>query len=188
MGKLLKGTWRRISAWLSPSRRSSSWIHRAARIRRSLLDVSEQTQGRYSSSLPAAGSCMPPIGVTRLSPRRFPTWSMPALPTKGCRKNFEQAGIVDPALRELIGDKIHLRFEMTQWKTAAFGGPRVKTLIQGSYSSRPTDSLHPGTTKVRTLMVKFSAGKGSVDSRRFTTKSRTATWKRNCCSTWSSAW
>lgn len=68
-----------------------------------------------------------------------------------------QADVVDPALREVIGDKIPLEFNLPEWKTAAFAGPRVKTLLRGKY-------LKDKSTEYATapLMVKFQVEKGTV--------------------------
>ena len=60
------------------------------------------------------------------------------------------AQVVDPALRDVIGDSIHLNFDMAEWKTAAFGGPRVKTLIKGRYEI----DRKKGQYAVAPLMVK----------------------------------
>jgi hypothetical protein len=91
----------------------------------------------------------------------FPDMVEPRLAGDGAAQQLE-ADIVDPALRELIGPKIHLRFDMPQWKTAAFGGPRVKTLIQGSYTKfQPNPFLAP-QQGFAPLMVKFNVNKGAV--------------------------
>jgi hypothetical protein len=67
-----------------------------------------------------------------------------------------EADIVDPALRDIIGKQIHLSFTMDQWKTAAFGGPRVQTLIRSKYVNMKKQ------TAEAPLMVKFNFDKGTV--------------------------
>jgi hypothetical protein len=89
--------------------------------------------------------------------RAFPDMVAKNLVGEGVKQELE-ADIVDPSLSEALDSKkIHLRFDLGQWKAAAFGGPRVKTLIQGKYikelSRQPT---------VAPLMVKFQVGEGTV--------------------------
>jgi hypothetical protein len=89
--------------------------------------------------------------------KAFPDMVVPKLRGEGAKQDFE-ADIVDPGLREhLKVDKIHLRFDLEQWKVAAFGGQRVQTLIKGKYrKDRST------ITAEAPMMVKFSVGKGTV--------------------------
>ena len=67
------------------------------------------------------------------------------------------AEVVDKALREILGPKIELKFDLSEWKTAAFGGPRVETLLKGKY--RKHKSTESATAP---LMVKFRFKKGTV--------------------------
>jgi hypothetical protein len=62
------------------------------------------------------------------------------------------AEVVDPGLRKLLGPTAHLHFDLPQWKTAAFGGPRVTVLMQGQYR-RLDKSLASAP-----LLVKFPFG------------------------------
>lgn len=69
------------------------------------------------------------------------------------------ADIVDPALCEVLeSDKIHLKFDIGEWKSAAFAGPRVKPLIQGRFKKFNAES----EIVEAPLMVRFSMGKGTV--------------------------
>ena len=86
----------------------------------------------------------------------FPDLASAALQGEGAKQEVE-ADIVDPALREMIGNKMNIKFDLGQWKTAAFAGPRVKTLMTGSYLKEKSR-----VRAVAPLMVKFSIGKGTV--------------------------
>jgi hypothetical protein len=87
----------------------------------------------------------------------FPDMVAPNLVGQGVKEAIE-ADIVDPALREALDSKkIHLEFNLGDWKTAAFAGPRVKTLIQGTYTKH--GSRQPA---VAPLMVKFQIKDGTV--------------------------
>ena len=69
-----------------------------------------------------------------------------------------KADVVDPALREALGSNtIPLKFDLPEWKTAAFGGPRVQTLIQGKYRKYKSN-----VETTAPLMVKFQMDKGTV--------------------------
>jgi hypothetical protein len=70
--------------------------------------------------------------------------------------------VVDPALRDLVGPTIPLRFDLPRWKTAAFGGPRVTTLIQGRYQKQRFPQDRFGDPAVAPLLVRFGFGKGTV--------------------------
>ncbi|MSQ93056.1 MAG: hypothetical protein EXR98_00705 [Gemmataceae bacterium] len=87
----------------------------------------------------------------------FPEMVEDKLRDSGAKQDFN-AQVVDPALRDVIGDSIHLKFDMPEWKTAAFGGPRVKTLIKGRYEI----DRKKGEFAVAPLMVKFTFNKGTV--------------------------
>lgn len=90
--------------------------------------------------------------------KAFPDMVVPALKGDGDQQELE-ADIVDPALRDALGSKtIHLRFDLPEWKPAAFGGPRVKTLIQGKYAKYKSD----GKFATAPLMIKFQVAKGTV--------------------------
>jgi hypothetical protein len=87
----------------------------------------------------------------------FPREVAPNLKGEGADQELE-ADIVDAGLRDhLKTDKIHLRFDLREWKTAAFGGPRVKVLLQGRYRKDRTNEMVTAP-----LMVKFQIGKGTV--------------------------
>jgi hypothetical protein len=73
-----------------------------------------------------------------------------------------EADIVDPALREVIGKKIHLKFELGEWRPAAFGGARTKVLMKGKYKKLQRNKSDPEVFAVAPLMAKFTFGKGTV--------------------------
>jgi hypothetical protein len=91
----------------------------------------------------------------------FPEYVDAAALGSGTRENVT-ADVVDPALRELVGPTLPLHFNLPRWKTAAFRGPRVTTLLQGSYHKQrhPRDPV--GDPAFAPLLVKFSFGKGTV--------------------------
>jgi len=66
------------------------------------------------------------------------------------------ARVVDPGLRDLIGPTVPLKFDLDKWKPAAFGGDRVKVLLEGTYQ-RQTRGIATAP-----LLVKFAFGKGTV--------------------------
>ncbi len=89
--------------------------------------------------------------------KAFPDMVAPNLIGEGVKQQVE-ADIVDPSLSEALkAKKIHLEFNLGQWKTAAFAGPRVKTLIQGTYIQEKTRQA-----AVAPLMVKFQVKEGTV--------------------------
>jgi hypothetical protein len=68
-----------------------------------------------------------------------------------------EADIIDPGLQDAMGTKqVRLKFDLDQWKTAAFGGERVKLLMKARYlTQQDTWSETP-------LLVKFGFDKGTV--------------------------
>jgi hypothetical protein len=89
--------------------------------------------------------------------KAFPEMVAPKLKGDGADQELD-ADIVDSGLRDhLKTDKIHLKFDLREWKPAAFGGPRVKVLLQGKY--RKDRSKEVVTAP---LMIKFQVGKGTV--------------------------
>jgi hypothetical protein len=85
----------------------------------------------------------------------FPDFKENSLVGRGKPQRVE-AKVLDPGLRDLVGPTIQLRFDLSKWKTAAFGGDRVKVLIEGKYYREL------GGDGVAPLLVKFQFGKGSV--------------------------
>jgi hypothetical protein len=69
------------------------------------------------------------------------------------------ADVVDPGLREIVGPKFELKFELDSWKTAAFSGDRdrVQVMLRGKYTDKFT-----GSSRVVPLLVKFKYGSGNV--------------------------
>jgi hypothetical protein len=67
------------------------------------------------------------------------------------------AEIVDPGLKDAMGaDRVKLKFDLDQWKTAAFGGQRAKVLMKASYKTQQ------GGRAEAPLLVKFGFDKGTV--------------------------
>jgi hypothetical protein len=92
--------------------------------------------------------------------KAFPDMVVPNLRGDGANQTLA-ADVVDPALREALdANKIELKFDLPEWKTAAFGGPRVKKLLQGKYLKDKTRDNPVYATAP--LMVKFQFDKGTV--------------------------
>lgn len=80
----------------------------------------------------------------------------------GCRQEVV-ADVIDPGLQDALGaKKIRLKFDLTQWRVASFGGPRVTPLVRGPYRKErfPNDPL--GIPQLGTFLVRFPFGKGTV--------------------------
>jgi hypothetical protein len=92
----------------------------------------------------------------------FPELVAPNFRGDGTAGQSVQAEVVDPNLRELIGPSINLFFDLGSWKTAAFAGPRVTTLLQGNYRKEKFPGDPRGQAAFAPLMVRFSVGQGSV--------------------------
>lgn len=89
--------------------------------------------------------------------KAFPDTAAPSLIGDGAAQQIE-ADIVDPDLREALRRrKIPLKFDLGDWKAAAFGGPSVKILLKGTY--KKMKGQEPATAP---LMVKFPFNKGTV--------------------------
>jgi len=68
-----------------------------------------------------------------------------------------EADIIDPGLKDVLGtSRVPLEFNLDQWKTAAFGGDRVKVLMKANYITQQ------GKRSVCPLLVKFPFEKGTV--------------------------
>src|SRR5262245_6556624 len=85
----------------------------------------------------------------------FPDIASERLKGKG-RAGPLEADVVDPGLRDLLGPTVPLKFDLDQWKTAAFAGDRVKVLIEGTYQQQKF-----GIARAP-FLVKFQFGKGTV--------------------------
>ena len=73
-----------------------------------------------------------------------------------------KAKVIDPGLREVMGDSIVLNFDLPRWKTAAFGGPATNVLIQGNYRRQKHTQDTIGEPAAAPLLVKFTFEKGTV--------------------------
>ena len=88
----------------------------------------------------------------------FPEMKADALRGQGEKQTLE-ADVIDAALRNRLGTtRVTLKFDMPEWKTAAFSGPRVKVLMQGNYLTMNGQ----GQRATAPLMVKFNWEKGTV--------------------------
>jgi hypothetical protein len=67
-----------------------------------------------------------------------------------------KARVVDEGLRRQLGNEISLRFDMPEWRPAAFRKSKVTTYLEGEYE------LVDGTVRNGPLLVSFSYGKGTV--------------------------
>ncbi|MCI0459241.1 MAG: hypothetical protein L0Z62_19995, partial [Gemmataceae bacterium] len=66
------------------------------------------------------------------------------------------ARVVNPGLREVLGEAVKLRFNASRWKPAAFLPDKVTTYLEGEYR------LLGGVKVQGPLLVKFAHGKGAV--------------------------
>jgi len=89
----------------------------------------------------------------------FPDMVARSLEGEGTFQKLE-ADVVDPGLQDALGTKrVPLKFNLDRWKTAAFGGDRVKVLIKARYKKQE------GGMSETPLLVKFSfGGKARSDS------------------------
>jgi hypothetical protein len=85
----------------------------------------------------------------------FPDVAAPHLRGDGTGQDLN-ARVVDPGLRDLLGDTVPLRFDLNRWKPAAFAGDRVKVLLEGNYRR------DFGGSARAPLLVKFQFGEGTV--------------------------
>ena len=67
-----------------------------------------------------------------------------------------RAEVVSPELRDLLGNEMPLQFDLDGWRPAAFRGEPVAVYLRGKFRTAA------GTEVDAPLLVKFSAGKGSV--------------------------
>ena len=75
---------------------------------------------------------------------------------RGAGNQAVKARILEPGLRELLGEEISLNFNATAWFPARVGGPDVVEYIKGEYQP-----LEGGRVEAP-LLVKFKEGKGAV--------------------------
>lgn len=73
------------------------------------------------------------------------------------------AEVVDPSLRDVLGvNAIRLQFDLTQWKVAGFGGPRVTPILRGAYRKERFQNDQQGVPAFGNFLVRFQHGKGTV--------------------------
>jgi len=85
----------------------------------------------------------------------FPDFVVKRLTSEGSAQTVD-ARVVDAGLRDILGKTVQLKFDLDRWKPAAFGGDRVKVLLEGTYNRQT------GGTTTAPLLVKFTFGKGTV--------------------------
>jgi hypothetical protein len=88
------------------------------------------------------------------------------------------AEVVDAGLKDFVGPSIPLRFDLDMWKTAGFGGPRVTTLLRGSYRKQRHPKDRFGDPATAPLLVKFQVGKGTVIFTSFHTEKQNSAVER----------
>jgi hypothetical protein len=67
-----------------------------------------------------------------------------------------RAEVLDPGLRQMIGDGIDLKFDQTDWRPAAISGEGVTVFLRGEFTTVD------GQRATTPLLVKFPHGQGNV--------------------------
>ncbi|HWY86286.1 MAG TPA: hypothetical protein VNX28_06165 [Gemmataceae bacterium] len=94
--------------------------------------------------------------------KAFPDMVNKGLIGEGADQKLE-ADVVDAGLQDALGTKhVSLRFDLPEWKTAAFGGERVKVLMKARYLVQPPEGSEPSQWAETPLLVKFGFDKGTV--------------------------
>ena len=92
----------------------------------------------------------------------FPDMVSKSLAGEGAYQELE-ADVVDAGLQDALGTShVPLRFNLSEWKTAAFGGERVKVLMKARYLVQPPKGAAPQKWAEAPLLVKFGFDKGTV--------------------------
>jgi hypothetical protein len=83
----------------------------------------------------------------------------------GLANQFVQAKVKDPGLKAILGKQVVLKFDAGGWRPAAFAGPKVTTLLEGTYKGT-TGAMGLNLAAARAhfspLLVKFPFGEGTV--------------------------
>lgn len=66
------------------------------------------------------------------------------------------ARVVDESLKKVVGEELKLKFDMRDWRPAAFREDKVTVLLRGDYETMD------GQTRDAPLLIKFPFGKGTV--------------------------
>jgi len=74
---------------------------------------------------------------------------------RGAAQNVD-AEVVDPGLRELVGERVPLKFDKPSWYPAAFKEDKVTVLMRGSFNGTE------GEKSSSPLLVRFKSGEGAV--------------------------
>jgi hypothetical protein len=81
----------------------------------------------------------------------------------GTGRQDVRADVVDPGLREYIGTAhVDLKFDLPQWKTAAFAGTGVTVMIRGKYKKQRDKRDQIGDWSEAPLLVRLNHGKGTI--------------------------
>jgi hypothetical protein len=96
--------------------------------------------------------------------RAFPAFVDRSLAGDGMGQQRVVADVVDPGLKDFVGPNVPLFFDLNAWKTAAFAGPNVTTLLKGQYRQMRVvnNRVVPAGMAEAPLLVKFQVGKGTV--------------------------
>src|SRR5262249_54440308 len=81
-----------------------------------------------------------------------------------------RAKVKEPGLKDILGKEVVLKFDAGGWRPAAFAGPKVTTLLQGTYKCMGALPKVGGAFanssqtkgKFSLLLVKFYFGEGTV--------------------------
>lgn len=86
----------------------------------------------------------------------FPDFKDPRAPVEGLDNLNLQAEIVDPALKDILGERVTLSFDLDQWKPAWFHRDKVKVMMTANIVTMQRDKVHAP------LLVQFSFNRGNV--------------------------
>lgn len=85
----------------------------------------------------------------------FPEFVDESLMQRGVPQTL-RAEVLDPGLRQMIGDGIDLKFDQTDWRPAAISGEGVTVFLRGEFTTVD------GQRATTPLLVKFPHGQGNV--------------------------
>lgn len=87
--------------------------------------------------------------------RCFPEFRDRSLDARGAPQTVT-ASVVDPALRQMIGGTIDLKFDQPDWRPAALSGQGLQVFLEGTFATSD------GKRTSAPLLVRFAHGKGTV--------------------------
>lgn len=85
----------------------------------------------------------------------FPEYRDEEVVDRGAVQTLD-AEVVDEGLRDEIGASLPLRFDLPEWRPAAFQGKGVTVLLRSAYKNMD------GETRTTPLLIKFKSGSGTV--------------------------